>query len=68
MSVVGALLGFGVFAVMYAYTVVSIFIDIRKRDRYYQGLIEDDLKQLQELELNPAKFQAELDIRLSGVK
>lgn len=43
-SVAGVLIGFGVFGVMYAYTIVSIFLDIAKRGRYYQDLIEKDLK------------------------
>ena len=43
-SVAGVLLGFGLFAIMYAFTIVNIFLDIRKRGNYYQGLIEEDLK------------------------
>ena len=42
-STIGALLGFGVFGVMYAYTVVSIFVDINKRGKEYQAMIEEDI-------------------------
>jgi hypothetical protein len=41
---------------MYAYTIVSIFIDIRKRGDEYQKLIEGDLAKMNELELDPKKL------------
>ena len=31
----GAIIGFGVFGLMYAYTIISIFIDIKKRGKEY---------------------------------
>ena len=40
---IGAILGFGVFGLMYAYTVISIFLDIAKSGREYQAMVDDDI-------------------------
>ena len=63
-------MGFIVFGIAYLYAIVMIFIDISKRDKSYDEDIDNDLKQMKELGLmkNMAEYDAELAIRLSGVK
>ena len=47
-----------------------IFIDISKRDKTYDEDIKNDIKQMTDLGLmkNMPEYEAELAIRLSGVK
>ena len=47
-----------------------IFIDIQKREKEYDADIENDLRTMKELGLmkNMPEYDAELAIRLSGVK
>ena len=63
-------MGFIVFGIASLYAIVMIFIDISKRDKSYDEDIDNDLKQMKELGLmkNMAEYDAELAIRLSGVK
>ena len=63
-------MGFIVFGIAYLYAIVMIFIDISKRDKSYDEDIDNDLKQMKDLGLmkNMAEYDAELAIRLSGVK
>jgi len=43
---VGLIAGFVVFALAYLITVIYIFIDINKRGKMYDGMIEEDLSKL----------------------
>lgn len=67
-SVIGMILGFGVFFLAYAYTVVRIFLSIAASKKEYQANIDEDLATMQNLGLNPQDFAADLAIRLSGEK
>ena len=69
-NVAGAILGFAVFGCAYLATVISIVLDIRKTDANYDQLIAEDISTIKNLGLSGrmSEFEAELAIRLSGVK
>ena len=69
-SKTGAILGFTVFVAAYIATVISIFVDIRKSGVSYDQLIADDVQEIKNLGMtsNMTEINAELAIRLSGVK
>jgi len=50
-SKIGAIAGFAVFGVAYILTVVYIFVDINKRGKMYDAMIEEDLAKLQQMGL-----------------
>ena len=51
---------------MYAFTVMSIFIDIKKSGKTYLDMVEDDIKKLSELGIKSEDLAADLAIRLKG--
>ena len=69
-SQAGAIIGFGVFGFAYLATVISIILDIRKSGNNYDQMIAEDISTINNLGLSSrmSEFEAELAIRLSGVK
>ena len=62
----GCILGFGIFGIMYLFTIASIFYDISKRKAMYDADVEDDIRKLKnELNIDPAQYDQELLERLS---
>jgi hypothetical protein len=59
-----------VFALGYAYSIVMIAVDMRKRSAMYQELIDGDLAKLDSMGLGSRmrEFEAELAVRLAGAK
>ena len=49
---VGAILGFGAFAIAYVVTVVKIFVDIKKRYHMYSELVAEDLAKMKEMNMD----------------
>ena len=60
----GAIAGFGMFGVMYLFTIVSIVIDIFKRQAEYEEEVANDKKTLNDLGIDVLGLDAELAIRL----
>lgn len=58
------------FALGYAYSIVMIAVDMRKRSAMYQELIDGDLAKLDSMGLGSRmrEFEAELAVRLAGAK
>ena len=57
----GAILGFGIFGIMYLFTIVSIFWDISKRKAMYDADVEDDMRKLKsELGIDPSIYAPSL--------
>lgn len=69
-AAIGCIVGFAVFALGYAYTIIMIAVDMRRRNAMYQELIDGDLAKLDSMGLGPRmrEFEKELAIRLAGVK
>ena len=67
---IGAILGFAAFGVAFLTTVVMIFIDIQKRKKEYEEMIQDDKQQMQHLGMASMlpEIEAELKKRLTGIK
>ena len=66
----GVILGFSVFFIAYIVTTIMIFIDMRKRGDFYQGLIDEDMAKISAMGLDRklGEWNAELAIRLTGKK
>lgn len=67
---VGCIIGFTIFGLLYIYTVGYIFIDTATRGKEYDTLIENDLAEMQKLglDMNTAEFKQGLADKLAGVK
>lgn len=53
----GCILGFGIFGIMYLFTIISIFWDINKRKAMYDADVEDDIRKLRdELGIDPSQY------------
>ena len=65
---VGAILGFGIFGIMYLYAIVMIFMDIRKNDKHYTALLEEANTQMSQLGIDrhSAEMKEQLALRLAG--
>jgi len=67
-SVIGMVLGFGVFFIAYVYTVIQIFISIKADKLKYEEDIENDKVSIESLGLKVEDFAEDLKIRLAGEK
>ena len=69
-SQAGAAIGFIVFGAAYLATVIAIFVDISKSSKNYDQQIAADIQKLKDMGLSGKlpEYEAELNIRLSGVK
>jgi len=65
-SVIGILLGFGVFFSAYIITVIMIFRDVAASKVKYEELIQEDIANLSNLSINSGDLEDELKIRLEG--
>tara|TARA_B110000285_G_C15135193_1_gene626352 strand:+ start:96 stop:533 length:438 start_codon:yes stop_codon:yes gene_type:complete len=61
----GAIVGFALFGIMYLFTIVSIIIDIFKRQAEYEAEVEADKTKLTELGIDVLSLDAELQKRLN---
>jgi len=63
-------MGFCVFALGYAYTIIMLAIDMKKRNKMYQDYIDDDIAKLESMGMHDRmdEIYAELAVRLSGAK
>ena len=66
----GVIFGFVVFFLAYIITTIMIFIDMKARGAFYQGLIDEDLAKINAMGLDRkmTEWNAELAIRLTGKK
>ena len=62
----GAIVGFGIFGIMYLFTIVSIIVDIFKRQKEYEGMVEDDKQKLTALGIDVLSLDKELNERLNA--
>jgi len=67
-SVIGMILGFGVFFIAYVYTVIQIFYSIAADKAKYEEDIKDDKALIENLGLKVEDFAEDLKIRLQGEK
>ena len=65
-SVIGILLGFGVFFSAYIITVIMIFRDVAASKVKYEEMIQEDIVNLSNLSINSGDLEEELKIRLEG--
>ena len=63
---IGAILGFSVYIFMYIFTVIYLAFDIRKSYVEYAAMVEDDLRQLEDLGIDITSYDADLKKYLSG--
>ena len=65
-----AIVGFAMLLVAFTYTVVMVFLDIKKNGENYDELIHNDLATMSQLGLDNKRgeIQKELEERLAGVK
>ena len=61
----GCIVGFALFGIMYLFTIVSIIIDIFKRQAEYEAEVESDKTKLTELGIDVLSLDAELQKRLN---
>ena len=66
----GVIVGFIVFFIAYIVTTIMIFIDMKARGAFYQGLIDEDMAKISAMGLDRklTEWNAELAIRLTGKK
>ena len=64
----GAVIGFGVFGIMYLYAIVMIFRDIRQNDAKYSELLKDDEQTMRDMGMNKDsdEMKEQLKNRLAG--
>ena len=69
-DMVGCIIGFTIFGLLYIYTVGYIFYDTSSRGKEYDTLIENDLAEMQKLglDMNTEEFKQGLADKLAGVK